>query len=108
MYFEHTCKLRVVFALKILLFSVSHRKYLFGIFDTNDDHSIYMLVSESDHEDLSEILEKVFPNAPEKMKLFLMSQHEALSAKSPQARRWNKDVISLCLSLIICGTIQFI
>jgi hypothetical protein len=28
-----------------------------------------MLVSESDHEDLSEILEKVFPNAPEKMKL---------------------------------------
>jgi hypothetical protein len=28
-----------------------------------------------------------------------MSQHEALSAKSPQARRWNKDVISLCLSL---------
>ena len=33
---------------------------------TNDDHSIYMLVSESDHEDLSEILEKVFPNAPEK------------------------------------------
>jgi hypothetical protein len=32
---------------------------------TNDDHSIYMLVSESDHEDLSEILEKVFPNAPE-------------------------------------------
>ena len=68
---------------------------------TNDDHSMYMLVSESDHEDLSEILEKVIPNAPEKMELFLMSQHEALSAKSPQARRWNKDVISLCLSLWI-------
>ena len=62
---------------------------------------MYMLVSESDHEDLSEILEKVFPNAPEKMKLFLMNQHEALSAKSPGARRWNKDVISLCLSLWI-------
>jgi hypothetical protein len=31
-----------------------------------------MLVSESDHEDLSEILENVFPNAPEKMKLFLI------------------------------------
>jgi hypothetical protein len=31
---------------------------------TNDDHSMYMLVSESDHEDLSEILEKVIPNAP--------------------------------------------
>lgn len=60
-----------------------------------------IFVSESDHADLSNILESIFPNASDKMKLFLKSQHEILCSKSPQARRWNKDVVSLCLSLWI-------
>lgn len=60
-----------------------------------------IFVSESDHADLSNILESVFPNASDKMKMFLKSQHDILCSKSPQARRWNKDVISLCLSLWI-------
>lgn len=66
---------------------------------TCDKHDFF--VSESDHADVSAILESVFPNASDKMKLFLKSQHDILCSKSPQARRWNKDVVSLCLSLWI-------
>lgn len=66
---------------------------------TCDKHEIF--VSESDNADVSNILESVFPNASDKMKMFLKSQHDILCSKSPQARRWNKDVVSLCLSLWI-------
>ena len=58
-------------------------------------------LSEDAHNDLMAILDKVFPDAPEKMKILLKSQHDALTAKSPQLRRWNKEVISMCLSLWI-------
>lgn len=64
---------------------------------TELDESI--IVSEGVHGDLSTIFENVFPHAPEKMKLLLQSQAKALAAKTPTARRWNKEVISLCLSL---------
>lgn len=66
---------------------------------TRDKDVIF--VSEGDHADLSNILESVFPNASDKMKMFLKSQHDILCSTSPQARRWNKDVVSLCLSLWI-------
>ena len=56
-------------------------------------------LSTEDHRDLSLILNKIFPEAPSEMKTLLKAQHEALKSKSPNARRWSKDVISLCLSI---------
>ena len=56
-------------------------------------------LSTEDHKDLSVILDKIFPEAPVEMKKLLNAQLEALKSKSPNARRWSKDVISLCLSI---------
>ena len=53
-------------------------------------------LGEDDDIDLRNVLEMVFPNATEEMKVLLKSQHEALTSKR---RRWDKDVLSVCLTL---------
>ncbi|KAK3085261.1 hypothetical protein FSP39_000805 [Pinctada imbricata] len=60
-----------------------------------------ILLDDNDHDDLSEILKSVFTGASENFKKLLESQHKALSAKSPSSRRWDKKIISICLSLWI-------
>ena len=56
-------------------------------------------LSKEDHKDLSLILNTIFPEASDEMKTLLNAQYEALRCKSPKARRWSKEVISLCLSV---------
>ncbi|KAJ8044896.1 ATP-dependent DNA helicase PIF1 [Holothuria leucospilota] len=58
-----------------------------------------VLLEDDDHEDMSVLLEKCFPHASDEMKILLKAQQDALKAKGPTGRRWNKDVISTCLSL---------
>jgi hypothetical protein len=47
---------------------------------------------------MSIILNKIFPDCPDKMKTFLFSQTMALE-RHPNGRRWNSDIVRLCLSL---------
>ena len=47
---------------------------------------------------MSIILNKIFPDCPDKMKTFLFSQTMALERHS-NGRRWNSDIVRLCLSL---------
>jgi hypothetical protein len=56
-------------------------------------------LNEADHTDLVAILDQVFPNASKEMKVLLKAQHDALNAKTRQSNRWDKNVISTCLSL---------
>jgi hypothetical protein len=61
--------------------------------DEND-----VTVCENDENDMSIILNKIFPDCPDKMKTFLFSQNMALE-RHPNGRRWNRDIVRLCLSL---------
>jgi hypothetical protein len=47
---------------------------------------------------MSIILNKIFPDCPDKMKTFLFSQKMALE-RHPNGRRWNRDIVRSCLSL---------
>ncbi|PIK42459.1 hypothetical protein BSL78_20688 [Apostichopus japonicus] len=58
-----------------------------------------VILDEDDDSDISKILESYFPNASPEMKVLLKSQHGALKTKSPNGRKWDKEIISLCLSL---------
>ncbi|KAJ8034277.1 hypothetical protein HOLleu_21044 [Holothuria leucospilota] len=60
-----------------------------------------VVLEDDDHEDMSILLQKCFPHASDEMKILLQAQQDALKAKNATARRWNKDVISACLSLWI-------
>ena len=61
--------------------------------DEND-----VTLCENDDNDMSIILNKIFPDCPDKMKTFLFSQKMALE-RHPNGRRWNRDIVRLCLSL---------
>ena len=45
-----------------------------------------------------EMLERVIPECPERLKVFLLSQKNAATS-CPKGRIWNKDIIRICLSL---------
>lgn len=53
---------------------------------------------ESNNEDMTEILNRIFPECPVKMRTFLLNQKMALE-RNPHGRRWDKDVIRVCLTL---------
>lgn len=55
-------------------------------------------MSESDHFDLQTILDSIISNCPPRMLAFLQSQQRAMNT-SKNGRRWNKDIIRMCLSL---------
>jgi hypothetical protein len=61
--------------------------------DEND-----VTLCENDDNDMSIILNKIFPDCPDKMKTFLFSQKMALE-RHPNGRRWNRDIVRSCLSL---------
>ncbi|KAK3108741.1 hypothetical protein FSP39_014554 [Pinctada imbricata] len=65
--------------------------------DTVNDQGDVTLC-ESDHKDLKSILENIFPDCSSKMSAFWLSQKQALERK-PHGRRWNSDVIRVCLTL---------
>ena len=53
---------------------------------------------ESDHNDMKAVFQQIFPECGDKMSSFLLSQKQALERK-PNGRRWNADIIRLCLTL---------
>jgi hypothetical protein len=59
---------------------------------------IDITLCENDDNDMSIILNKIFPDCPDKMKTFLFSQKMALE-RHQNGRRWNRDIVRLCLSL---------
>ncbi|KAJ8017433.1 hypothetical protein HOLleu_45163 [Holothuria leucospilota] len=68
--------------------------------DYSDDHTVEL--SEDDNKDMMEIFNLCFPNAPHEMKKIMQSQYEALGKQSDKRGiRWDKTIISLCLSLWI-------
>lgn len=66
--------------------------------DDNVVDSSKVLMSESDHFDLQTILDSIIPDCPPRMLAFLQSQQRAMNT-SKNGRRWNKDIIRMCLSL---------
>jgi hypothetical protein len=62
-----------------------------------DQHNIVTL-NESDHTDLSVILNQVFPECQPNMTKKFKSQKMALE-RNPHGRRWDKDIARLCLTL---------
>ena len=57
-------------------------------------------LSESDHQDFEAILERTIPNAPDGLKHLMQSQLKNYQKdKNPKARRWDPQMISICLSL---------
>ena len=65
----------------------------------HDDESISL--HETDQEDLGKIFETVFLGASSEMKLLMQSQAKALSCTNRKSIRWDKKILSLCLSLWI-------
>jgi len=57
-----------------------------------------VVLEETDHNDMTEILNKVFPNCGVKISTFLKSQKMALD-RHPNGRRWDRGIIRMCLSL---------
>ncbi|CAG2216361.1 unnamed protein product [Mytilus edulis] len=55
-------------------------------------------LNEGDNGDMTEIFNKIFPDCSVKMQTFLLSQKMALE-RHPFGRRWNKEIIRLCLTL---------
>lgn len=67
--------------------------------EDNDGDSIPL--SKKDQKDLTEIFEIVFPGASTEMKTLLQSQAQALKCKNRKSIRWDKKILSLCLSMWI-------
>ncbi|CAG2187268.1 unnamed protein product [Mytilus edulis] len=65
---------------------------------THDNEENSITLCESDNNDMSTILNNIFPDCSDKMKTFLISQKMALE-RHPNGRRWNRDIVQLCLSL---------
>ena len=61
--------------------------------------NVHSVLPKDDFKKETELLLKVFPNAPEDFKELLISQHTALTAKAPRSRRWSPNVISICQQL---------
>ena len=55
-------------------------------------------LTEADHDDLSTIIHKVLPHAPH-FKTLLESQLQNCKSKDARHRRWDVNMISLCLNL---------
>ena len=55
-------------------------------------------LTEADHDDLSTIIQKVLPHAPH-FKTLLESQLQNCKSKDARHRRWDVNMISLCLNL---------
>ena len=55
-------------------------------------------MTEADHDDLSIVIEKVLPHAPH-FKTLLESQLHNCKSKDARHRRWDVNMISLCLNL---------
>jgi len=66
--------------------------------NTETSNADEVILGDSDHNDLSEIFNRIFPDCSPKMQTFLASQKMALE-RHPFGRRWNKEVIRLCLTL---------
>ena len=64
----------------------------------NNTHDNEVILAESDHNDLSDILTKIFPDCSMKMQTFLL-RHKMALERNPNGRRWNKEIIRLCLTL---------
>ena len=64
----------------------------------DDDENDKIMLIQEDHNDMSVILEKVLPTAPENMKELLMAQAGNLKCH-PNRRSWSTNVISVCLRL---------
>ena len=56
-----------------------------------------LLLNKTDNDDMSQILDKIFPECNEKMKTFLLSQKWPM--RVPKGRRWDRDIVRLCLTL---------
>lgn len=67
-----------------------------GKFIRNDTPDIELKKSD---EDFKTILENILPTANPKMKTLLKSQYDALQVKDSRQRRWDKDIIKVCLNL---------
>lgn len=67
--------------------------------EDNDGDSIPL--SKKDQKDRTEIFESVFPGASTEMKTLLQSQAQALKCKNRKSIRWDKKILSLCLSMWI-------
>ncbi|CAG2187264.1 unnamed protein product [Mytilus edulis] len=65
---------------------------------THENKENSITLCESDNNDMSTILNNIFPDCSDKMKTFLISQKMALE-RHPNGRRWNRDIVQLCLSL---------
>ncbi|CAC5421051.1 unnamed protein product [Mytilus coruscus] len=57
-----------------------------------------IILTPEDHSDFVEILNKVIPECQERLKVFPISQQKAIESH-PKGRRWNKDILRICLSL---------
>lgn len=58
-----------------------------------------ILLTNCDHSDMATVFNKVLKSeVPEKMMEFFVSQAESLKV-NPKGRRWNKDIIRMCLTL---------
>ena len=55
-------------------------------------------MTDADNEDLISMIEKLIPACPE-FKVLLKSQLRNAKLKDPRHRRWDPDIISLCLNL---------
>ncbi|KAJ8313792.1 hypothetical protein KUTeg_008353 [Tegillarca granosa] len=67
-----------------------------SIGECTDDQNL--LLCKSDNNDMSIILNNVFPECSDKMKTFLLSQKMAMET-NPNGRRWDRDIVHLCLTL---------
>ena len=64
----------------------------------NQPSNSHVILTENSHKDMMEVLNYVLPQVPDRMATFIKSQTDSVST-SPMARRWNKDILRMCLSL---------
>ena len=57
-----------------------------------------IMLTEADHDDFIKIIDQVLPHAPQ-FKTLLLSQIRNSKSKDPRHRRWDVNMISLCLNL---------
>ena len=65
---------------------------------TTTDTSEDILLSAQDHNEMKNLLDKIFDGAPPEMKTLLRSQYDAIHTH-PNGRRWPREIISTCISL---------
>ena len=65
--------------------------------NTKEEENV--IPNEEDQEDMSKILNRVFPNATADMKCLLESQRKVFNCKDRKGMKWDKRILSMCLSL---------